>query len=195
MKINFKNIIATSLVFCLLLTGCGNDKGIDAPKLEELQSYGMENVKQTEKFKDYILTDYKISEGNIEYVFTGIDDENKVLTVICKNATFEEYNKSLPEVELSSTFINGMECRFIDRTVHYVPEGYVPDERVKKNVAKGTTEIKYGNSVEALLPIQKYYWYDNENSMEYIVESMGQYYSLEEMGEIVLNFMKKAEKE
>ncbi len=199
MKIRFKRLFAVILAG-LMLSGCGGNTSdinkIDPPTQSELKSADMENIEQTDEFGDYVLTDYDIEQKKIVYSFTDKESPKKSLAVTGRKMTPEEYNSSLPETDtLKDAVINGINCKFIDRTVHFVPDGYMPDDRVKRNVAMGTTEIKYGNpnDLDELLPLQRFYWYDDALGIGYEIEATGQYYTLEEMSIYVQNYVESAE--
>lgn len=183
----------------LMLSGCGNNgdtNKIDTPTESELKNADMENIEQTDEFGDYVLKDYDIEGKKVVYSFADKESPNKSLTVTGRKMTPEEYNSSLPETDtLKDTVINGINCKFIDRTVHFVPDGYTPDDRVKRNVEMGTTEIKYGNpnDLDELLPLQRVYWYDDALGIGYEIEAIGQYYTLDEMSIYVQNYVESAE--
>lgn len=211
MKLNIKTAAVLSIMsLALLLNGCNkNELQIDTPGSSQLNSAGLEGVKQTDelegeyvdnmdiekkqKSEEYVLSEYNIDSGNIEYIYTESDEQKKNITVTARKMNEQEYEEQLPVGETVNAIINGNQCTFISRTVHYVPYDYVPTERVKANVQKGTTEIKYGSGTEQLLPIQKMYWYDYENQIGYCAEVMGQYYSLEDWSSFVQSYMENAE--
>lgn len=200
MKINLTKAAVLSVVtIVMLISGCGkrdnSDLRVDLPSDKEKASADLQEVKQTDEFGDYVLSDYNISEGKIEYVYTNKIDEVKTLTAVAEKMTSEEYNESLPAGDLKDAVINGIECKFINRTVHVVPSDYVPDKWVKNNVSIGTTEIKYDEdtTIDSLYPLQRIYWYDEEKGIAYSVESISQYYELEDMSEFVQMFLEKAE--
>ncbi|MGN1317434.1 MAG: hypothetical protein ACI4VF_00355 [Lachnospirales bacterium] len=191
-----KGFFVFSVCACLVFTGCGNSvKKISLPTDEEMQQAGMGDITQTDEIKDFVLSDYSISNGEIVYSFSNVKDEKNTLEVKGVKMSLDEYNESLPKSDnLKDTTINGMECKFIDRTVHYVPDGYEFDERVKNNIKNGTTEAKYGSpsNLDQLLPLQRIYWYDAVTSTAYTLEAMGEYYTLENMSEYVYNYVDNA---
>ncbi len=206
MKLNIKSAaVLTLMSFALLLSGCGNNKA-KLPDNSEISSAGLEGVKQTDELEgsfidddettnddDYYLSEYNIGNNTIEYTYIESDEQKKNLTVTANKMSEQEYQDFLPVGDTISAVINGQDCTFISRTVHYVTDDYVPTERVKANVEKGTTEIKYGSGTNQLLPIQKMYWYDAENQIGYCMEIMGQYYTLEDWSSFVQSYMENAE--
>lgn len=195
-RLKLKCILAI-ITGCILLSGCGSDNSkIDLPSQKEMAAAGLEDIAQTDEINDFVLTDYDIAEGEIVYTFTNSQDEKNTLGVTGIKMSAEEYEKMLPASDnLQDTVINDINCKFIDRTVHFVPDGYEVSQRIKDNVAKGTTEIKYGNpsKLDELLPLQRVYWYDENTSVAYTIEAMGQYYTLDNMTEYVRNYVENAE--
>lgn len=210
MKINLKNIVALSIMSLVLgLSGCGKENiKVSLPESNELAQAGFNNVKQADELEGainnagktlegktdkYVLTDYTINENSIEYTYTDTETQNKKITLYADKVSETDFYNSLPtNTKLTDAIINGNNCIFLERTVRYVTDGYQPTELDKQNIEKGTTEIKYGNSVNALLPIQRIYWYDYNSSMGYNVEVIGQYYSLEDLSTYVQSFMDNA---
>lgn len=202
MKLKFNRFMAVSfIVFAVALCGCG--KNTDAVKIslptdEQCSESGIPGILQTDELEDeqdeYVLTDYKLENGSVAYTFTEKKDQKKSLEVIGKKMSQDEYKNSLPVGDLKDVRVNGIDCKFINRTVHYVPNDYEPDDRVKNNVKIGTTEIKYGSDsdIEELLPIQRIYWYDPAIQIGYSLESIGQYYSEEEMSIYVQNYVENS---
>lgn len=206
MKLKFKSLAVLSIMsFALLFNGCTNKEKVKLPDNSEISSAGLDGIKQTDELEgsfvveggnkddeDYFLSKYNIGDKTIEYTYTEAVQENKNITVTAKKMNEEEYQDFLPAGDTTTAIINGYDCTFISRTVHYVPDDYVPTDRVKANVEKGTTEIKYGSGTEQLLPIQKMYWYDADNQIGYCIEAIGQYYSLEDWSSFSQSYMEKA---
>lgn len=198
MKNRLSRFILISLsVLCIFMTGCkkSNIQKIDPPTQEDLQKSNLQGIMQTDEVEDYYLTDYTIENGKIVYEFTDSVGEKDKISVTGIKMSYEDYVKSLPNGDLKETIINGINCLFIDRTVHYVPDGYKPDKRVQNNVNMGTTEIKYGNpdDLDELLPIQHIYWYDDATQIAYNIEAMGKYYQMADMGIYVSNYMEESQ--
>ncbi len=207
MKLKLKTIAALSLIsLSLLAVGCGDNNAIELPTQEQLSDVGLDGVKQTDeldgsfvldnentKSESYVLADYELEDKTVSYTYVSTENINNSLTCTAKKMTPEEYEDFVPDINTTEAAINDYSCTFVSRTVHYVPDDYVPSERVKENVEKGTTEIKYGSGTEQLLPIQKMYWYDSENQIGYCLEIMGQYYTLEDWSTFAQSYMEDAQ--
>lgn len=204
MKSKIKSFIAVSMSLAVVvLSGCGaggprEAKKIDPPTKQECLNYNLEGVHQTDEISnedtDYVLTDYIIEPNYVEYEFTEKKTSNGIVTVTVSKQTRQEFEASMPDVELQDIDIDGMACKFLNRTVHYVPDGYELDEQTMKNVEKGTTEIRYGSDsdIEQLVPVQRVYWYDDEGQMGYTLDIMEQYYDADKLAEYVREYLKKS---
>lgn len=203
MKFNFKSVLAvTFAVATLVLTGCGNEaKKISVPSASECEQAQVIGIKQTNEIddetndKEYVLTDYDLGNGHIVYTYTEKKEQLKSITVTGIKMTYDEFKSALPtNVELKDANVNGIACKYLERTVHYVPDDYEVSDRVKENVKKGTTEIKYGSrsDLDQLLPIQRMYWFDSANNIGYSLEIMGEYYQMADLNKFVLNYTTNA---